>query len=558
MLSAAAAFGHVPFSSAADESLYDVPSFGAVRIIHTCDTHAQLLPVYFREPDTNFGVGKAAGKPPHLVGDALLTYYGIAKDSAWAYALSYVNMDDLAKRYGAVGGFAGLATLIGRLRADYGAGKTLHLDSGDMWHGSATALRNGGSDMVRAANLLGVNAMVGHWEFTYPEQVIRENVRRFNGDFLGHNLSVKEEALFDGAEAYDEDNGWVFPPYSAYDTGGYRIVVIGQAFPFTPISNPQRFIPDWTFGIRRESLQRLVDDVRGREKPDAVILLSHNGTDLDLAMAEDINGIDFILGGHTHDILYQPRVVNQTVVINSGCVGKFASCLDIDFGASGVRDYRFRALPVFANLLPADVAMAALIEKERAADVAELSEELATTDGWLYRRGNFNGTMDELILDALRAHYGSDIALSPGFRWGTSVPAGGTIRMEDVMNATAMTYPETYSRQMRGADIKQILEGVADNLYHPDPYYRHGGDMVRIGGLRYTLAPAGESRRRVSDLRLLDDSPLQADKLYTVAGWATQTPSDGPPVWNIVADYLRQKKHIAPLSPTVPDLRPGG
>lgn len=546
-LSLASASGLQFLSAAAEESFYDIPTHGQVRILHTCDTHGQLLPLYFREPNVNLGLGEYKNVTPHIVGDALLQQHGIAAGSALAHALTHINFVELAQRYGKVGGYAHLMSLCEQLRDSYGKHNTLHLDSGDLWHGSATALYTQGQDMVAAANIIGIDAMVGHWEFTYPAEQVHANIAQLRGAFLAQNVFVKEEALFDGAPAFDEDSGLAFPPYLVKTLNGKRVAVIGQAFPYTPISNPQRFIPDWTFGIRQEHLQTLVNTIRTDEKADAVILLSHNGSDLDYAIARDTDGIDFILGGHTHDLFYRAREVNQTVVVNTGCVGKFLGCLDIAFNnntsGSKIDSYRWHALPVFSQLLPAHEKMQAHITQTRAPYEAELSEVITHTDDLLYRRGNFNGSLDQVIADALRAHYEAGIALTPGFRWGASIMPGA-IRVEDVLNATAITYPETYARTMRGGDLKTILESVADNLYNPDPYYQQGGDMVRVGGLSYTLNPQGESGNRISNLQLSNGKPLHADKEYKVAGWATATPSEGAPVWEIVIDYLRQQKTL--------------
>lgn len=548
--------------AAADDSLYNIPNHGQVRILHTCDTHAQLLPLYYREPHINLGFGAYKNTPPHIVGRALLAHHKIPAGTPLAHALTHLDFTELAARYGRMGGYAHLATLCERLRGSYGAHNTLHLDSGDLWHGSATALYTRGEDMVAAANLLGVDAMVGHWEFTYPAAQLHANIAAMNGAFLAQNVFVKDEALFDGSPAYDEDSGLAFPPYMVKEVGGKRIAVIGQAFPYTPIANPQRFIPDWTFGVQAEHLQAVVDTLRQDEQADAVILLSHNGSDLDVAVAADVRGIDFILGGHTHDIFYQARQVGQTVVVNSGCVGKFLGCLDIAFAGNKIDSYRWHALPVFANLLPPQPAMQQHIRAVRAPYAAELEQVVGQTDDLLYRRGNFNGTLDNLIIAALRAHYGAQIALTPGFRWGASI-LPGAIRHEDIMNATAITYPETYVRDMRGAEIKTLLEAVADNLYNPNPYYQQGGDMVRAGGLAYTLHPAGASGQRISNLRLADGNadgdggdgaPIDADKFYKVAGWATPTPSPGPPVWEVVLQYLGKQTPIPPLTATTPAL----
>ncbi len=554
ILAAASAAGILPHSSASAKGLptnfYDFAPFGDVRFLHTADTHAQLLPIYFREPNVNLGIGDARGKPPHLVGERLLSYYGIPVGGALAHAFSHVGFDELARRFGRVGGFSHLATLSKKLRGEYGRHRTLHLDSGDMWQGSATALYNRGRDMVRAANLLGVEAMTGHWEFTYPEAEIRANIAAFDGDFVAQNIVVKEESQFDGAPVFDEETGQAFPPFVMKNLDGRRIAIIGQAFPYTPIANPQRFIPDWEFGMRADSLAVLVRQLREREKPDLVVLLSHNGADADVALAGRVGGIDVILGGHTHDALFNPLIASSpngaTLIAHGGASGKFLGCLDVKIAdGGGMGDFRYRLLPVFSEYLAPDAEMESLIKEIRAPYEKELSEELTFAGETLFRRGSFNGTLDQVIADALRARLDSQIALSPGFRWGATILSGDMVRMEDVMNATAMNYPETYVREMSGAEIKLIMEDVADNMFNPDPFYRQGGDMVRVSGMRYGIDRQEAIGRRIYDLRLNTGEPLAADKRYKVAGWATASLSSGRPVWDEVADYLRATDAIA-------------
>lgn len=520
---------------------YDFAPFGDLRIIHTCDTHAQLLPVHYREPSTNLGLGGRAGKPPHLVGDRLLAHHGIEPGTRLAHALTHMDFGELAARFGAVGGFAHLATLVRRLRAEAPGGHALHLDSGDIWQGSHTALHTRGKDMAQAGNILGIDAMTGHWEFTYTEPEIRALIAMSGADFVAQNLRATEDALFEGVEVHDEDSGHVFPPHTVKEAGPRRVAVIGQAFPYTSIANPRRFIPDWSFGIRADDLQALVDRVRATERPDLVVLLSHNGFDLDTAVAGRVTGIDLIIGGHTHDAIVEPARVGDTLVANSGASGKFVSVADISVrDGGGIGDIRFRLLPVFSNLLEPDAEMEAHIRAVRAPHEAMLSEELATAETLLYRRGNFSGTFDQVIVDALRTRLDAELALSPGFRWGPSVPAGTPVRMEDVLNVTAMTYPETYVREMTGETIKLILEDIADNLYNPDPFYQQGGDMVRVGGFTYTLEPGGATGARISGLRLDSGEPMEAGRAYKVAGWSTVgEQSPGPPVWEVVADHLR-------------------
>lgn len=533
--------------------LYEIPRYGNVCLMHMTDCHAQLNPVYFREPNVNLGVGNALGKAPHLVGNAFLKHFGMSPNSQEAHAFSYLNFDAAAKTYGRVGGFAHLASFVKRLRSERGDGNSLLLDGGDTWQGSGTAYWTRGKDMVEACNLLGVDIMTGHWEFTYQDREIIENIGEFKGEFIAQNVKVTEEALFDykfsDFDGFDEDAGTAFKPYTIRTVNGVRVAVIGQAFPYTPIANPQRFIPDWTFGIQDERMQAMVDRVRTNEKPDLVVVLSHNGMDVDLKMATQVTGIDVIFGGHTHDGMPAPTIVEnsagKTLVTNAGSNGKFLGVMDLDVRNGKLQGYQYRLVPIFSNLLPAEPAMQTYIDQVRAPYIGQLEEPLALAEETLYRRGNFNGTFDQVICDALNKVNDAQISLSPGFRWGTTVIPGQTITMENVMDQTCITYPETYRREMSGADIKAILEDVGDNLFNPDPYFQQGGDMVRVGGLDYVCDPNQSFGKRISDMTLDDGTKIEANKQYMVAGWATVgSQSPGRPIWDVVADYLRDQKQV--------------
>jgi S-sulfosulfanyl-L-cysteine sulfohydrolase len=540
--------------SADSASVYDLDRFGNARILHMTDTHAQLLPVYFREPSVNLGIGAMRGQPPHLVGRAFLDRFGIRPDSADAYAFSCLDFEKSAARFGKLGGFSHLKTLVERLRGDVGAGRTLLLDGGDLWQGTGMANTMQGADMVEAANLLGIEAMTGHWEFTYGETALRSNLARFKGEFLAQNVFLTEEAAFNGAKAFDPGSGRVFKPAMVKEIGDYRVAVIGQAFPYVPIAHPKRFTPDWTFGIRADELQKLVNTLRNNDKVDAVVLLSHNGMDVDLKLAGRVGGIDVVLGGHTHDAIPQAIPVTNaggiTLVTNAGSNGKFLGVLDLDLARGRVKDVRYRLLPVFSELLKPNAQMQALIETMREPHAATATEKVATAGHLLYRRGNFEGTVDHLICDALRGEFDAEIALSPGFRWGVSLLPGQPLTMEDVMAETAISYPETYLQRMTGGQIKDILEDVCDNLFNADPYYQQGGDMVRVGGISYTCTPAESVGQRISDLKLGNGRAVEAGKSYKVAGWASVNEQQGTPVWDVLARHLR--------SPKAPDGRGGG
>jgi sulfur-oxidizing protein SoxB len=482
-----------------------------------------------------------AGQPPHLVGRAFLDRFGINPESADAYAFTSIDFEKSAARFGKLGGFAHLKSLIDRLRREVGVQRSMLLDGGDAWQGTGLANALHGADMIEAANLLGIEAMTGHWEFTYGEAALRDNLQRFKGEFLAQNVFLTEEAAFNGAKAFDPASGRVFKPAMVREVGGYRIAVIGQAFPYVPVAHPKRFTPDWTFGIREAELQALIDGLRSG-KADAVLLLSHNGMDVDLKLASRVRGIDVILGGHTHDAVPQALPVTNaggiTLVTNAGSNGKFLGVLDLDLAKGRVRDVRYRLLPVFSELLKPDAAMATLIDKIRMPQAASWSGKIATADRLLYRRGNFTGTVDQLICAALRREFDTEIAMSPGFRWGSSFLPGQALTTEDVLAETAISYPQTYVQKMSGSEIKDALEDICDNLFNPDPYHQQGGDMVRLGGLTYSCTPAETIGRRISDLKLDNGRSLESGKRYSVAGWASVNAQQGLPVWEVLAKHL--------------------
>ncbi len=551
VLAIAAAAG-LPLSSrealaAADGArLYEVPRFGNVSLLHMTDCHAQLLPIHFREPNVNLGIGEAAGRAPHLVGEHLLKAFGVPARSPQAHAFTYLDFAQAAKTYGKVGGFAHLATLVKNLKASRPG--ALLLDGGDTWQGSATALWSKGQDMVDACKELGVDVMTAHWEFTLGAERVKQIVDNdFKGriDFVAQNVATADF------------NDPVFAPFVIKQINGVPVAIVGQAFPYTPIANPRYLTPDWTFGIKEPELQKSVDAARGKGAQ-VVVLLSHNGMDVDLKLAGRVTGIDAILGGHTHDGVPNAIEVKNaggvTLVTNAGSNGKFLGVMDFDVRGGKVAGWKYRLLPVFANLLAPDPAMAALIGKIRAPHEAKLSEKLAVTEGLLYRRGNFNGTVDQVILDALMRVKGAEIAFSPGFRWGTTLLPGQAITLDHVMDWTAITYPQTTLNELTGEMIKTILEDVGDNLFNPDPYYQQGGDMVRVGGLTYTCTPGESIGKRISDMRLAG-KPIVADRKYKVAGWAPVAQgAQGEPIWDVVTTYLRDRKTVSPVKLNLPKL----
>jgi sulfur-oxidizing protein SoxB len=529
------------FASAqsAAQKFYNLPKFGNVHLLHFTDCHAQLLPIYFREPNVNLGIGSQYGKEPHLVGEAFLKANGIKPGTRDAHAFTYLDFAAAAKTYGKMGGFAHMSTLVKQLKASRPG--ALLLDGGDTWQGSGTALWTNGQDMVDAALNLGVDIMTAHWEMTLGEKRVTEIVQKdFQGkvSFIAQNIKT--------ADFGDQ----VFSPYTIRNMNGVSVAIIGQAFPYTPIANPRYFTPDWTFGIQEENLQKMIDEVKEKGAK-VVVLLSHNGMDVDLKMASRVRGLDAIMGGHTHDGVPVPVKVKNaggiTLVTNAGSNGKFLGVLDFDVKGGKAVDFRYKLLPIFSNLLPADPAMAQLIKKVRAPYETKLAEKLAISEGTLYRRGNFNGSFDQVILDGLMAQKNAEIAFSPGFRWGTSLLPGQAITMENLLDQTAITYPYTTVAPMSGATIKTILEDVADNLFNPDPYYQQGGDMVRVGGLQYTIDPAGSMGSRISEMRL-NGQLLDANKTYRVAGWAPVSEeaknAGGEPIWDVIARHLRDVKTV--------------
>jgi S-sulfosulfanyl-L-cysteine sulfohydrolase len=507
---------------------------GNVTLVHIADLHAQLLPVLFREPSLNIGVGEAKGLVPHIGGSDFLNLYGIAPGSPAAYALTALDFAALAASYGRLGGLDRIATVLKAIRAERGE-RVVFLDGGDTWQNSYTSLHTRGQDMVDTMALLRPDAMVGHWEFTLGAERVKELVDQLGFPFLAQNI---------------RDTEWNEPVFDAMTTmerGGVRIAVIGQALPYTPIANPRWLIPGWSFGIRENDLQANVEKAH-REGAALVVLLSHNGFDVDRKLASRVHGIDVILTAHTHDALPEPVRVGRTLLVASGSHGKFVARLDLDVRGGEIKDYRFKLIPVFSEAIAPDAGMAEKIRTLRTPHEAMLREPVGRTQSLLYRRGNFNGTLDDVICDALLAERDAEIALSPGFRWGASVLPESEITREDVYNATAITYPAAYRMRMTGARLKEVLEDVADNLFNPDPFYQQGGDMVRVGGLSYTIDIGKPMGSRISDLQLLrTDTPLVADKDYVVAGWASVNEgTEGPPIWDVVINHLAAKRVVAP------------
>ncbi len=516
------------------ETLLDLQPLGNVTLLNFTDIHAQLMPLYFREPSVNLGAGAAEGLPPHITGRAFLDRFGIQGGSPDAYALTSVDFVQLAQDYGRVGGIDRMATLIRAIRAQR-PDQTLLIDCGDTWQGSYTSLKTRAEDMVRVMNALGVDVMVPHWEFTYGQERVLELIDRLDFPFLAGNVrdTTWDEPVF-------EDTAW-------FERGGVKIAVIGQAFPYTPVANPRYMIPDWSFGIRDEAVQASVDKARAAGAG-LVVVASHNGFDVDRKMAGRVSGIDVLLTGHTHDALPDVVRVGDTLLVATGSHGKFLGRLDLDVRDGKVRDYRYRLIPVFSDVIAPDADMAALVEEIRRPHADHMGEVLGTAEDLLYRRGNFNGTFDDVICDALLEGRDAEISLSPGFRWGASVLPGQGITMEDVYNQTAITYPAAYRSTMSGETIKAVLEDVADNLFHPDPYYQQGGDMVRVGGLAYTIDPTKSIGSRISGMTLTrTGQPIEAAKDYTVSGWASVNEgTEGPPVWDVVADHIRARGVIRP------------
>jgi len=527
-------------------NFYDLPSFGNVSLLHITDCHAQLLPIYFREPNVNIGLAGSRNKAPHLVGEHLLKAFGIRPGTRETHAFTYLDFESAARTYGKVGGFAHLSTLIKNIRASRPG--SLLLDGGDTWQGSATALWTKGQDMVDAGKLLGVDVMTGHWEFTLGAERVKQvvdNDFKDKIDFIAQNIKT------------NDFGDPVFESYVIKQINGVPVAIIGQAFPYTPIANPRYMTPDWTFGIHDDHMQKVVNEARAKGAQ-VVVVLSHNGMDVDLKMAGRVSGIDAIMGGHTHDGIPAPIKVRntggQTLVTNAGSNGKFLGVMDFDVKGGKVIDIKYKLLPVFANLITPDAEMSTLIKKVRTPFEDKLAEKLAVTEGTLYRRGNFNGTFDQLILDAMMEVKGADAAFSPGFRWGTSLLPGDAITMENLMDQTAITYPQSTLTEMTGETIKAIMEDVCDNLFNPDPYKQQGGDMVRVGGITYTCDLRQSIGKRINNM-MLNGKVIDPNKKYKVAGWAPVGEGvTGEPIWDVVAGYLRDKKTITPRKLNLPKL----
>ena len=515
------------------EDLLEFDTYGNVSLIHITDIHGQLKPIYFREPEINLGVGSALGQVPHITGANFRKMYGINDGSPSHYALTHNDFSALAQQYGRVGGLDRVATVIKAIRAD--RPDAILLDGGDTWHGSYTCHHSQGQDMVNVMNALKTEAMTFHWEFTLGSDRVHEIIDTLPFPALGQNIFDAE---------WDEPADY-FDPYTFFERGGSKIAVIGQAFPYMPIANPGWMFPEYSFGIRDENMQAMVDEVRGLGA-DLVVVLSHNGFDVDKKMASIVSGIDIILSGHTHDALPEPVLINQTVIVASGSNGKFVTRVDLDVRDGKMMGFKHKLIPIFSDVIAPDPDIAALIDEERAPYKSQLSEVIGQSQSLLYRRGNFNGTWDDLICQAMIEEREADISMSPGVRWGPSILPGQDITREDIWNVTSMSYGKVYRTEMTGEFIHVILEDVADNLFNPDPYYQQGGDMVRIGGMGYRIDINKPQGKRISDLTLLKTGErIDPSKNYIVAGWASVNEgTEGPQIWDLVENYIRRNGSV--------------
>ena len=515
------------------EDLLEFDTYGNISLIHVTDIHGQLKPIYFREPEINLGVGNALGPVPHITGANFRRMYGINDGSPSHYALTHNDFSALAQQYGRVGGLDRVATVIKAIRAD--RPDAILLDGGDTWHGSYTCHHSQGQDMVNVMNALKTEAMTFHWEFTLGSDRVHEIIDTLPFPALGQNIFDAE---------WDEPADY-FKPYTFFERGGSKIAVIGQAFPYMPIANPGWMFPEYSFGIRDENMQAIVDEVRGLGA-ELVVVLSHNGFDVDKKMASIVSGIDIILSGHTHDALPEPVLINETVIVASGSNGKFVSRVDLDVRNGKMMGFKHKLIPIFSDVITPDPDIAALIDEERAPYKSQLSEVIGQSESLLYRRGNFNGTWDDLICQAMIEEREADISMSPGVRWGPSILPGQDITREDIWNVTSMSYGKVYRTEMTGEFLHVILEDVADNLFNPDPYYQQGGDMVRIGGMGYRIDINKPQGRRISDLTLLKTGErIDPSKNYIVAGWASVNEgTEGPQIWDLVENYIRRNGSV--------------
>jgi sulfur-oxidizing protein SoxB len=523
------------------DDLLKFDSKGQITLLHFTDVHAQLKPVYFRPPDTNIGVGDYAGIPPHLVGEEFLTHFGIEKGSPLAYAHTMVDYEELARAYGRLGGLDRTATLVKAIRAERGDDKVLFLDGGDTWQGSYTSLKTNGQDMVDCMKLLKPDAMVGHWEFTFGEDRVKEIIDDMGYAFLASNIFDNE---------WDEP---VFESTAMFEKGGVKVAVIGQAMPYTPIANPRWMFPKWSFGIRPDVLQANVDKARA-EGAEVVVLLSHDGFDVDRKLASVVNGIDVIVTGHTHDAIPQAIEIGSTLLLSSGSHGKYLGRIDLEVKDGKVVGHSSNLIPVFSDVVQPDAEMAAKIDEVRKPYETELNRVIGKTESLLYRRGNFNGTWDDLICQGIIEQRDTQIALSPGFRWGTTLLPGQDITIEDLYTETSMSYPSVYRLEFTGTQMKEILEDVCDNLFNKDPFFQQGGDMVRVGGMSYTCSPNADMGGRISDMRLMSTGePLEADKKYVVGGWASVNENvEGPAIYDLMEKHISAKQVVnLPDQPTV-------
>ncbi len=526
------------------EDIYSFKDMGNFTLLHMCDMHAHLKPLYWREPSTLISAKNLVGTPGFLCGEAFAKHYGLEPSSLDAYFDTHINFEELAKKFGKMGGIAHMKSVLEHVRKTRGKENVLFLDSGDTWQGTGVALKTRGEAIVKAQNYLGVDVMVGHWEFTYGKERVKELLEMLDAKFISQNI-VGDDPF---GESFEE---LIFEPYTIEERGGAKIGIIGQSFPFTPTANPKEFTEGWSFGLRLDTLQEYVDELRDEHKVDCVVVLSHDGFSVDQEVARKVSGIDFILSGHTHDPSPSPIVINNTVIVIAGSHGKYIGRLDVDARGGKVRGYEYKLIPIASNIIPADSEGEKLIEELYAPFAAEMNEVLGKTKNILYKRDTFFSTFDQLINDAIMDEMKCDISFTPGYRWGTTVLAGEDILMDNVYEMSATTYPDVYTFELKGKAIANLLEDIADNVFNENPLYQQGGDMSRLGGASYDIAVTNKTGTRISNLKI-GGKPIELEKIYIVSSWGGNLQNAGSnlqkdkirPVYDIVRDYIKRKKVV--------------
>ncbi|NLD72906.1 MAG: bifunctional metallophosphatase/5'-nucleotidase [Chloroflexi bacterium] len=398
------------------------------------------------------------------------------------------------------GGHARIAALIAAERRRH-PGAVLALDNGDTLHGTYPVVHSEGEALLPILNAMGLDGMTAHWEFAYGPARFKALAQRLNYPMLAINC-------------YEEASGELaYPPYVVYEAAGLRVGVIGIAATIVDKTMPPSFSKGLRFTLGNEELPGHISHLRQEERADLIVVVSHLGFPQEVRLAEEVEGIDVLLSGHTHNRIYRPVLVNGAIIIQSGCHGSFLGRLDLQLEGGKVVDWRHALITVTEDL-PEDPVVRERVEAALATDRSDLAEQVGETRTPLHRYTVLEAPMDNLLLQALQSETGAEVAFSNGWRYGAPIPPG-PITLNDLWNIIPVN-PPVSTCDLTGEEIWDMMEENLEHTFARNPYDQMGGYVKRCLGLNLYAKIENPAGQRIQQI-FVGGRPLRREQVYHAA-----------------------------------------